>query len=451
MRSRKAGASAARALAPPPPEAAQAQTDAYVAALREQPEAIPSESAADQLALLMASLHLVPRRAVTHIALWDGDWNDPKTWYRGQIPSEGARVLIPDGVHVQIGALLETRIFTLRVDGELEFATDVDSRIVFDTLVVTPTGSLLIGTELDPVPESVTVDLLIADNGTLDPAWDPARLSRGIVSHGQTIIHGTARTQVVSITESVRAGDSALSLGAVPEDWQIGDTIVIASPAQTSGAGNAEARVIADLDAETVYFDEPLFSDHLCPVGRPCEVFNLARSISIETEHAHRVRIGDRGHILLAGSREISMRFAELHELGRPEAATDERRDTGNGHTRLRWQGRHPLQIIRDGQAIDATALVGGNTYWRSPGQAVALHTGAPASADQPPRTVTDPDGMSISSLGIAWQECFLSALPRQRRTAPTIERNASQVSLNAPVRVSAGYSFHYFQRAASA
>jgi hypothetical protein len=455
MRSRKAGASEVLALAPPPPEAAQAQTDAYVAALREEPEAIPSESATDQLALLMASLHLVPRRAATHVALWDGDWNDPKTWYRGQVPCGGARVLIPDGVHVQIGALLETRIFTIRVDGELEFATDVDSRIVFDTLVVTPTGSLLIGTELDPVPEGVTVDLLIADNGSIDPAWDPARLSRGIVSHGQTIIHGTARTQVASVTDPVRAGDSALSLGTVPPDWQIGDAIIVASPSQSVRTSNAEARVIADLDAETVYFDEPLFSDQLCPVGRPCEVFNLARSISIETEHARRVRACERGHILLAGDREVSMRFAELHELGRPDAAADDCRDTGVGRARVRWQGRHPLQIIRDGQSLDATALVGGNSYWRSAGQAVAVQ-GALAYAGRPQRVpparpATSAGGLSISSFGIAWQEGYLQAQTRPKHSSSPQQVGASRTGRNAPVRVSALYSFHYFPTAASA
>jgi hypothetical protein len=436
---------------PPPFEAPRAQIDAYVATLFEQPELDPPVGTAELRTLLMASLALVPRHRATHTAVWDGDWNDPKTWYRGQVPSAGARVLIPEGVHVQIGALLETRIFTIRVDGELEFATDVDSRVVFDTLVVSPTGSLLIGTELDPVPQNVTVDLLIADNGALDPAWDPARLSRGIISHGQTRIHGTARKQVASVDEAVRAGDSALCLGRVPPDWQVGDTIIVATPAQKT----EEARIIADLDAETVYFDEPLHNDHLCPLGRPCEVLNLARSIVIETENASVVRNCDRGHVLLVGDSQVSVHFAEFHELGRPDIVPlshggEKPKDLAAFH----GLGRHPLQVLCAGPSRHRTPKVSGNTYWRCPGQAVALHdlgTGPENTRPvMPSENPTHAHGMTISSFGIAWQENGLSSRPRPRQIKHRPNAVRVDQSRSAPVRVSALYSCHYFRAPAA-
>jgi hypothetical protein len=44
-----------------------------------------------------ALLDLVPRSEATHVAIGNGDWFDPSTWYQGRIPDAGAKVLIPEG------------------------------------------------------------------------------------------------------------------------------------------------------------------------------------------------------------------------------------------------------------------------------------------------------------------------------------------------------------------
>ena len=59
----------------------------------------------------------------THIAIRNGAWSDPATWQNGQLPTAGARVLIPIGVEVQVDGVVPTRLATVRVDGTLSFNT----------------------------------------------------------------------------------------------------------------------------------------------------------------------------------------------------------------------------------------------------------------------------------------------------------------------------------------
>jgi hypothetical protein len=85
-------------------------------------------------------MKLVPRAQATHIAIKSGSWFDPATWYQGRIPGDDARVLIPEGAHVTYDGEGSARLFTVRVDGHLHFATDVSSRMLVDTMVVSRAG-----------------------------------------------------------------------------------------------------------------------------------------------------------------------------------------------------------------------------------------------------------------------------------------------------------------------
>jgi hypothetical protein len=136
-------------------------------------------SVADYVAALFA---LVPRNEATNIAVKSGSWFDPATWADGRIPAQGAKVLIPEAITVNYDGVSDTSLFTVRVDGKLQFATNQNTRMVVDTLVVAPTGLLQIGTKDNPVQDGVTADILIANDGPIDVNWDPLLLSRGIQS-----------------------------------------------------------------------------------------------------------------------------------------------------------------------------------------------------------------------------------------------------------------------------
>ena len=60
----------------------------------------------------------------THVAVNDGAWTDPGTWSNGKVPGAGAMVYIPEGRAVTYDANSSAELDTVRVDGELAWATN---------------------------------------------------------------------------------------------------------------------------------------------------------------------------------------------------------------------------------------------------------------------------------------------------------------------------------------
>ena len=251
----------------------------------------------------MAAMDLVPRAEATNVAIDSGDWFDPDNWSEGRVPGDDERVLIPEGVHMQYGGVSDARLFTVRVDGELCFATDTDSQMIFDTMVVTPTGVLEIGTAADPVHPDVEVNLIVANNGPIDTDWDPMLLSRGIIAHGETSIFGAAKDSHEKVIDDPMAGDKFLSFAEAPEGWQVGDTIVVAGTRYegykySTEAGEKihyepedEVRVITAIEDNRIYFNEALEYNHDTPrADLKTSVANYTRNVSIETGRRARRR-----------------------------------------------------------------------------------------------------------------------------------------------------------------
>ncbi|MEM9163814.1 MAG: G8 domain-containing protein [Cyanobacteria bacterium P01_F01_bin.4] len=95
-------------------------------------------------------LDLVPTNKATHVAVKNGNWFDPATWQGGRIPGDDARVHIKEGITVKYNDVSEAELYTLRVDGEIQFAPDKNTKMVIDTFVVAPEGKLQIGTKNNP-------------------------------------------------------------------------------------------------------------------------------------------------------------------------------------------------------------------------------------------------------------------------------------------------------------
>ena len=201
-------AATASAGSPPGVGASSAEISAYVAAVVAVPDGHAHGADAGMAGEHMAALGLVPKAAATHVAIAHGDWDNPAIWHNGQVPGDGAKVLIPQGVHVDYGHVGTASVFTVRVDGHLRFADDTDSQLIVDTMVVTPKGALTIGTATDPIPADVDVRIVFADNGPIDTAWDPMLLSRGLIAHGETSIHGAVKDGHDKVSLDPMAGDT---------------------------------------------------------------------------------------------------------------------------------------------------------------------------------------------------------------------------------------------------
>ena len=116
----------------------------------------------------MQAMNLAPPANATHIAIGNGSWFDPSNWHNGEVPGDDSMVMIPDGVHLTYNQESDARLFTVRVDGTLEFANDTDSKMVVDTMLVAPGGTLTAGTEAAPIADDVSVEIVIANNGPID-------------------------------------------------------------------------------------------------------------------------------------------------------------------------------------------------------------------------------------------------------------------------------------------
>lgn len=377
-------------ITPPGEGATQAEIDAYVAAVKAQPEDEAHGTDPGKAAQHEAVMELVPRDEATHIAVSDGDWFDPGTWYNGQIPGDGAKVLIPEGISVTYDDVSDARLFTVRVDGELTFDSHSDSRMVFDTMVVSPTGTLTIGSETDPVDAGVKVELVVANNGPIDTAWDPMLLSRGVISHGDVSIHGAEKDSHEKVVTDPMAGDTELSFAEIPEGWQVGDQLVIAGTrfdghkwdGENGGykltENQDEVRTIVEIRDGKVILDSPLEFDHDTPRDDlKTSVANMTRNVVIQSEDGAASEAYERGHVMFMHSDNVDVRYAQFQDLGRTDKSVESKdiSDITDVQYDSNVQGRYALHLHKTGVGDpDSPAMVVGNAVWGSPGWGFVQH-----------------------------------------------------------------------------
>lgn len=336
------------------------------------------------------AMELVPLSAVTHAAVTSGDWSSPTTW-GGAPPVDGARVHIPAGLEVVVDDVVLARLETVRIDGTLAFATDVDTGLQVDTLVSTGMGTLEIGTAADPVGPDVTAQVRFVDDGPLDLACDPKQLGRGAMLMGRTEVVGAARTHRAVLAVQPRAGDTTLELDVVPQGWQVGDELVVTGTV----AGDPESdelRIVTAIQGGTVTLDAPLARDHVAPKpDLDVYVGNTTRNVVFTSES---LRTDRRGHVMFMNA-DTDVANALFADLGR----TDKTRPlddwifefpedvVGNQTSApVVWQfregrrtnvrGRYPVHFHRTGtDPTTAPAVVRGSVVREGPGWGFVVHS----------------------------------------------------------------------------
>ena len=335
-----------------------------------------------------ALMDLVPHSEATHVAVRSGAWSDPATWANGIVPDDGAKVLILSDVDVTYDVVSDARIFTVRVDGTLDFARDQDTKMVVDTMVVSMSGTLSIGSEDDPIPEGVSAEIVIANNGAIDVAWDPMLLSRGLISHGTTEIHGSETLAHTKVVSDPMAGDVSIALSEVPIGWGVGDKIVIAGTeyegynwdngirATRHFLPEDEVRTISKVVGNVVYFDEPLVHDHDAPRSDlKTSVANYSRSVTISTENHESAAVHERGHVMFMHSNDVDVRYAAFEGLGRTDKSqpSDGVTEFSTVSFDTNVQGRYSLHVHQSGLGGEPAMLVG-NAVYGSPGWGIVHH-----------------------------------------------------------------------------
>ena len=329
-----------------------------------------------------AALALTDPSLATDAAAASGPWNDPSTW-GGSVPADGARVHIANGLTVRVDTLSPSTIEWIRVDGELDFATEVDTELRVGTIVSSPTGRFEIGTAADPVQPSATARVVVVDDGPIDRGEDRLALGRGLVLHGTTAIHGAAKTPFVELAAPARSGHTSIELTSVPSGWSVGDELVLAG-VSPDGSGD-EVVQLAGIDGTRITLGNPLTNDHVGP--RPelrAHVANLSRNVLIESEAEDVQR---RGHLMFMHTTNVDVAYARLHRLGRTDKSRplDDRHvdhlkgagrveETTNGQE-ANVRGRYAVHFHRAGVEGTTAASVRGSVVTESPGWGYVNHS----------------------------------------------------------------------------
>ena len=340
-----------------------------------------------------AAIHsLITPHNATHTAVKNGSWFDASTWKGGKIPGANAKVVIPKGITVDYDSVSNIRLFGLRVDGQIDFATDADTQMIIDTFVVSSDGTLTIGTEDNPVRSNVQTKILIADNGAINKKWDPQQLSRGIVSHGTVSIHGQAKTSHLRVAVDPFAGDKTLTLGKVPVNWRVGDRIILTGTQYVTNGTQDEERTITGINGNRITLNKSLSYNHDTPRNDlKAYVANQSRNVVVATENADKLPSNQRGHVMFMHSDNVDVRYAEFQELGRTDKSKllDDFKTT-SGHApkrildgkgnpitgaRTNIRGRYALHLHRTGvNGDEKPAVLVGNSVVGSPGWGIVQH-----------------------------------------------------------------------------
>lgn len=369
------------------------QVEDYVRAVKAEGEHVLHSDEGHKAAEHSRLLELVPRSDATHIAVGSGDWFDADNWYNGEIPDAGAKVLIPKDTFIVYNDVSEESLFSVRVDGELSFATDVETKLVVDTFVVSSTGRLKIGTEENPIQEDVSAEIVFANNGNIDVGWDPSLLSRGLISIGQVEIHGAEKTTYMRVADSAMAGDTQIELSDVPDNWQIGDTIVITGTHKQGWFYNTlsgkkefaesqdEEVTITAIDESVITIDRPLVHDHDTPRDDLLAVVaNLTRNVTFRSHDGDETEMHHRGHVMFMHNRDVDVRYAAFEDLGRTDKSSPAHHlnslEQSDIQSDTNAQGRYSFHFHKTGtedQSNPAIAL--GNAVSGSPGWGFVHHS----------------------------------------------------------------------------
>jgi hypothetical protein len=417
------------------PPLTPAEADAFVAAVMDQSDGHAHSDDAGKATEHMALLDLVPRADSTHVAIGDGDWFDPSTWHQGRIPDEGAQVLIPEGISVTYDGESDASLFTVRVDGELAFATDIDTRLEVDTLIVSPTGRLEIGTEDAPIEAGVNAEIVIANNGDIDVNWDPSLVSRGVISHGEVEIHGVEKTSHVAVDDAPMSGDTQISLSEVPDGWQVGDTLVLTGTHKQGWTWDNDQRQVVHRESEdeevtitaingtSVTIDRPLAYDHDAPRDDlSAYVANMSRNITVSSEGGEDTPVHQRGHVMFMHSDDVDVRYAAFDDLGRTDksVAAFDVGTVSSVEADTNVKGRYAFHFHKTGtENQEDPAIAIGNTVSGSPGWGFVHHSshanfsqnvafdvfGAAFAAEDGDETGIWSNNLAIRSEGIGYGE----------------------------------------------
>ncbi|WP_159450396.1 G8 domain-containing protein [Bradyrhizobium mercantei] len=268
-----------------------------------------------------AMLDLAPVAEATFTARQSGRWLDAATWSGNEVPTDGARVVIPGGTDVVLDGRIADRSFEwVRVMGSLRLSSDKSTLLRVITLLVDVDGTLNIGDAANRVASLAAAEICFMPRKGRDRDRDPLDLGGGLLSHGFMKIYGAAKTPYGIASAQLNKGDQWVSLDRAVDGWAKGDKILL--PGTEADVNHDEVLEVAEISAERtrVRLDKELAFDHFSPFSRSIPVSNLTRNVRFYS--AETTPLAARGHVMIMHRQTGTViDGASFEELGRTDAS----------------------------------------------------------------------------------------------------------------------------------
>jgi PKD repeat protein len=299
----------------------------------------------------------------TITSIHSGSWSNPNTWSLGRLPTDGDIVDISAGTTVTYDVSSSARINTVEVlaGSELDFATNVTTKLMVANFVVLQGATLTIGTAANPVAANVKAEVVFL-NQPLNTTLDPQQYGDGLIGLGNVTIYGAAMPETfIRLAKEPRAGDTTLTLSQPATGWHVGDVITLPDTRQLDtqerGANyvsQIEMVTVAAISSDglTLTLSSPLLYDHLGwhdangVVQDLPHVADLSHNVIIHSESP----TGVRGQVLFTYRATVNVENAAFVDLGRTtNAAFDNTTFASDGsvsHIGTNEGGRYSVQFL---------------------------------------------------------------------------------------------------------
>jgi hypothetical protein len=193
-------------------------------------------------------------------------------------------------------------------------------------------GSLILGTQANPVATNVLAQVIIA-NQAINTATDPQQFGTGLIVMGNMTAYGAAKASYVTLSQEARKGNTVLHLAAPATGWQVGDVLELPDTRQITGDGATnynyqpqwEQLTVQSVSADglTVTLTAPLAFDHLGArdingaLSYLPQVMNVSRNVMVASQDVATGVSDTRGYTLFTYRANVNVQNAGFCELGR--------------------------------------------------------------------------------------------------------------------------------------
>ncbi|XP_033757813.1 fibrocystin-L-like [Pecten maximus] len=189
-------------------------------------------------------------------------WSSVYSWGGVSLPTDGDLVVIQAGQTIYLDTTTATLKMLLIQGGELIFDDNQDVELKSEIILVTNGGLFQVGTEQAPFQHKATITLYGHHRSKELPIYGTKTLA---IREGTLDLHGIPTPITwTKLSETASAGSNVIKL-AQAVNWNVGDTIVIATTGDFKSQSQNEQKTITNIagDKKTLTLDSNLANDHI--------------------------------------------------------------------------------------------------------------------------------------------------------------------------------------------